>query len=142
MSISTIRLRGVFARIRSTKKKQRAADHIRRHVAKFNNINPDFVMIDPKLNSYMMRYNSKSGDALKVDIVKSGEKITLKLAEEVKQKPEEAKKGAKAEVKADSNPVEEKGSVAKNLTVKSEKQDKGHLNQQEKQKDTPKGPGK
>ena len=85
MAISTIRFRGVFAGLRSTRKRYKAIDYLRTHIARFNKSEANLVNIDPKLNAQVMRILS-SGDSIKVDISKTGDIIKVKLAEEVAPK--------------------------------------------------------
>lgn len=128
MVISTIRFRGVFAGLRSTRKRYKAADYLRTHIARLNKSDASLVSIDPRLNVQIMHI-LQSGDPIKVDIVKSGSIIKVKLAGEAATppsasaatpKPQSAADAAKPEVKkADTRPSRESGKTTERPDGKS-----------------------
>lgn len=105
MTTSTIRFRGMFSRLRSTRRRYKAVDYVREHIARLNKSGADSVKISPKLNERIMRIIT-TGDPVKVDITRSGEIINVKLAGETVQtasdqqaKPKDAAAAAKPEIK-------------------------------------------
>ncbi len=76
----TIRFRKAMAGLRSTRKKYKAADHLREHVTRFNKVDAGSVSIDPKLNEYIIKNIINSGSALKVEIDRNAGAISVKLA--------------------------------------------------------------
>ena len=76
----TIRFKGVMAGLRQTRKRYKASDYLRRHIARFNKSAPEMVKIDMKLNDFMMSRVVKQGNKVKVEISKTGEIINVKLA--------------------------------------------------------------
>lgn len=75
-----IRFKSVMAGLRQSRKRYKASDYLREHVARFNKSTPEMVKIDPKLNDFMMSQVVKRGSKVKVEISKTGEIITVKLA--------------------------------------------------------------
>ena len=76
----TIRFKKVMAGLRQTRKRYKASDHLREHIARFNKSSPELVKIDPKLNDFMMSRVVKGGDKVKVEITKTGDMVNVKLA--------------------------------------------------------------
>ena len=76
----TIRFKSVMAGLRQTRKRYKASDHLREHIARFNKSAPEMVKIDPKLNDFMMSRVVKGGDKVKVEVSKTGDIINAKLA--------------------------------------------------------------
>ena len=79
-AISTIKFRGVMAGLRSTRKRCKASDYLREHVARFNKSSATNVRIDPTLNDFIMSRIVKRGKSVQVDVTKSGDIINVKLA--------------------------------------------------------------
>jgi ribosomal protein L31E len=75
-----IRFKSVMAGLRQSRKRYKASDYLRRHVARFNKSTPEMVKIDPKLNDFMMSRVVKRGSKVKVEISKTGDIINVKLA--------------------------------------------------------------
>ncbi len=76
----TIRFKKVMAGLRQTRKRYKASDHLREHIARFNKSNTELVKIDQRLNDFMMSRVVKGGDKVKVEITKTGEIVNVKLA--------------------------------------------------------------
>ncbi len=102
MATTTIRFMGVMAGLRQTRKRKKASDYLREHIARFNKSRPELVKIDPLLNRFIMTRSVHGGDSVKVEIVKSGDVLNAKLApgQMAMAAPEEPDKKAKQQQKA------------------------------------------
>ena len=76
----TIRFKGVLAGFKATKKRYKASDHLRAHVARFSKSSPELVSIDPALNDFMMSRVVKGGSKVKIEVSKTGDILNAKLA--------------------------------------------------------------
>ena len=76
----TIRFKGVLAGFKATKKRYKASDHLRAHVARFSKSSPELVSIDPVLNDFMMSRVVKGGSKVKIEVTKNGDILNAKLA--------------------------------------------------------------
>ena len=76
----TIRFKGVLAGFKETKKRYKASDHLRAHVARFSKSSPELVSIDPALNDFMMSRVVKGGSKVKIEVTKNGDILNAKLA--------------------------------------------------------------
>ena len=76
----TIRFKGVLAGFKQTKKRYKASDHLREHVARFSKSSPELVSIDPALNDFMMSRVVKGGSKVKIEVSKTGDILNAKLA--------------------------------------------------------------
>ena len=97
VNTATVRFRGYMASLRQSRKRNKASDHLRESVARFNKSTPDMVSIDPKLNDFIMSRAVKGGDSVKVEITKNGARLNVKLAPgqvAASTKPEPAKTAA------------------------------------------------
>lgn len=96
----TIRFKGVLAGFKQTKKRYKASDHLRQHVARFSNSSPELVSIDPALNDFLMSRVVKGGSKVKVEVNKTGDMLNAKLAPgQVPARQEVPKAAAKPSVK-------------------------------------------
>ncbi len=85
-TVTVVRFRSMFAGLRTSHKKQKAAGYLRMHIARFNNADPDTVKIDKRVNEYIMSNIVKGGGEIKLNIVKSAGKVEVKLAEDTRPK--------------------------------------------------------
>lgn len=76
----TIRFKGIMAGFKQTKKRYKASDHLRQHIARFSNSSPELVSIDPALNDFLMSRVVKGGSKVKVEVNKTGDILNAKLA--------------------------------------------------------------
>ncbi|MHB1830711.1 MAG: hypothetical protein ACYCO0_04940 [Candidatus Micrarchaeaceae archaeon] len=114
MATTTIRFMSVMAGLRQTRKRKKASDYLREHIARFNKSRPELVKIDPLLNQFIMTRSVHGGDSVKVEVVKSGDVLNVKLApgqmaittpEEPDKKPKQQQKtGAATMPKANAKP--------------------------------------
>lgn len=115
----TIRFKGVMAGLKQTKKRYRASDHLREHIARFNKSLPEFVKIDPSLNDFMMSRVVSRGSKVKVEVSKTGEIINARLAPgQVPAKQDAPKPTAAA--KPAVQPAQKKQATAQQPQAKAE----------------------
>lgn len=79
VTTATVRFRNVMAGLRETRKRAQAAKYLKEHIARFNGSVPEAVLIDPKLNEYIMKNSVKAGKEVKVEITKNAGMINVRL---------------------------------------------------------------
>ncbi len=109
----TIRFKGVMAGLRQTRKRYKASDHLREHIARHSKSIPEMVKIDPVLNDFMMSRVVKGGSKVKVEISKVGDVVNAKLAPgQMAAKPQQ-----QAQAKAPSKPAAQKQQVSESKSA-------------------------
>ncbi len=81
---TTVNFRTYFARLRRSRRHNKAAGYLREHIARFNAVTPESVKIDRKVNDYIMSNVISQSSSLKLSVNKTAAGVEVKLAEEWK----------------------------------------------------------